>query len=86
MSALNQHQLGDITKLWKEYDPNAQGFINYKDFWKYSSQVAIIFGVAYEEILDYDKKKVLLKSLKLPIYENMNQDMFAYQFHDAFFH
>lgn len=45
-SAVSKYQLNDVLSLWRNYDPEGKGFINYKDFWKLSSEIAIIFGVA----------------------------------------
>lgn len=50
----------DTLNLWKEYDPEGSGHIYYKHFWRFTSQIAIIIGVTYEELLDYDNKYKLL--------------------------
>ena len=36
-SAISKYQLHDVVALWRKYDPDGQGFINYKDFWRLSS-------------------------------------------------
>lgn len=44
-SAISKYQLTDVLNLWSKYDPRGLGVINYKLFWKLSSEIAIIFGV-----------------------------------------
>lgn len=44
-SAVSKYQLHDVISLWAKYDPKGLGFINYKLFWRLSSEIAIIFGV-----------------------------------------
>lgn len=44
-SAISKYQLNDVVKQWNRYDEFGRGFINYKLFWKLSSEIAIIFGV-----------------------------------------
>ncbi len=44
-SAISKYQLNDVIQLWAKYDPEGLGFINYKLFWRLSSEIAIIFGV-----------------------------------------
>ena len=44
-SAISKYQLNDVLTLWRNYDDQGEGFINYKLFWKLSSEIAIIFGV-----------------------------------------
>ena len=36
-SAINHYQLDDILNLWMNFDPEGKGYINYKDFWRFSS-------------------------------------------------
>ena len=36
-SAISKYQLHEVVKLWHKYDPDGQGYINYKDFWRLSS-------------------------------------------------
>ncbi len=77
------YQLSDITSLWQRYDPEAYGFISYKDFWKFSSEMAMIYQVPQDELLDVSKKRMFLKIMDIPIYENQKIQMFGYQFHDV---
>ena len=67
--AVNIYQLEDIAKLWSEFDPEGSGYMNYKDFWKFSSQIAIILGVKSNEFLDHNSKKLFLKMLGIQVYE-----------------
>lgn len=57
-----------------EYDKDGQGFINYKDFWQFSSRISIIYGVKQEDLLDINHKKDFLKVLQIPIYELQQRD------------
>ena len=82
-NAVSRYQLDDIKKKWKVFDPDAQGFLNYKDFWQFSSQIALVLGVKSEELLDINNKKDFLKILKIPIYENLNHKIYCYKFHDV---
>ncbi|KAL4468538.1 hypothetical protein ABPG74_005041 [Tetrahymena malaccensis] len=82
-SAINHYQLDDILKLWTKFDPQGKGYISYKEFWQFSSQIAIIYGVNSEEFLDIENKSQFLKSLNIPIYEDPVDKIFCYKFHDV---
>ncbi|KAL4460880.1 hypothetical protein ABPG74_016352 [Tetrahymena malaccensis] len=89
-AALNRYQLDQIQDLWMEYDKDGQGFINYKDFWQFSSRISIIYGVKQEDLLDINHKKDFLKVLQIPIYELQQKDshgqkisQFGYIYHDV---
>ena len=83
-SSVNIYQLQDITNLWAEYDPNGTGYMDYKDFWVFSSRIAIILGVKIQELLDIETKKKFLKLLNLPIYEDAhNNNMFCFRFQEV---
>ncbi|KAL4496078.1 hypothetical protein ABPG72_015500 [Tetrahymena utriculariae] len=82
-SAINHYQLDDILKLWTKFDPQGKGYISYKEFWQFSSQIAIIYGVNSEEFLDIENKSQFLKSLIIPIYEDPIDKIFCYKFHDV---
>lgn len=69
--------------LWVKYDNRGLGFINYKHFWKLSSEIAIIFGVDQSDLLDQNNKKNFLKVLNIPIYEFIETNMLCYRFHDV---
>ncbi len=60
-----------------------EGCINYKDFWKLSSEIAIIFGVDQSDLLDVNNKKNFLKVLNIAIYENKVTNILCYKFHDV---
>ncbi|EAR90588.2 cation channel family protein (macronuclear) [Tetrahymena thermophila SB210] len=82
-SAINHYQLDDILKLWTKFDPQGKGYISYKEFWQFSSQIAIVYGVNSEEFLDIENKSQFLKSLNIPIYEDPIDKIFCYKFHDV---
>ena len=82
-SAVNRFKMYDILKLWKLYDPKGEGFINYKDFWKFCGEIAIIFGVQKKDLLDIKNKKDFLRVLDLPVYESTKNHIFCYRFHDV---
>lgn len=82
-NAVSRYQLKDINNLWKKYDSEGTGYMNYKDFWRFSSEIALIFGVSQEELLDINNRKNFLKNLKIPIYENPKEKIYCYKFHDV---
>ncbi|EGR27121.1 hypothetical protein IMG5_201460 [Ichthyophthirius multifiliis] len=82
-SAIDHYQLNDILQLWQKYDPNAKGFINYKEFWKFCGEIAVIYGVDQQDLLNQNYKKIFLTALQIPIYEDPNERIFCYKFHDV---
>lgn len=82
-NAVSRYQLDDIKNKWKVFDQDGLGFLNYKDFWKFSSQIALVLGVPSENLLDINNKKDFLKILKIPIYEYLNEKIYCYKFHDV---
>lgn len=83
-SAINLYQLYDMIHLWSLYDPDGTGYISFKDFWKFASQISIVLGVNQKENMTLEKKIVFLKLLKLPIYENLNKNkVFCFYFRDV---
>ena len=82
-NAISRYQLKDINSLWKKYDTTGSGYMNYKDFWRFSSEIAVIFGVSTEDLLDINNRKNFLKDLKIPIYENSSEKIYCYKFHDV---
>lgn len=82
-SAISKYQLKDVLTLWVKYDPEGTGMINYKLFWKLSSEIAIIFGIDQSDLLDVNNKKNFLKVLNIPIYEYTASNMLCYNFHDV---
>ena len=83
-SSVNIYQLGDIKKLWLEYDPKGCGYIDYKDFWIFSSRIAIILGVQIKDLLEFETRKQYLKILNLRIYEDVqNNNIFCLNFHEV---
>lgn len=81
--SINRYQLNGIKHLWKEFDPKGSGYLDYKNFWRFSSKIAIIFGVKREDLLDISNRKNFLKVLELPVYENQETKIFSYKFHDV---
>ena len=82
-TAVSRYQLFDIKDKWYEFDSEGLGYINYKNFWKFSSEVALIFGVPAEDMKDLKSKKNFMKLLKIPIYLNKKENIFCYKFHDV---
>lgn len=82
-SSINRYQLSSIQELWKEYDPNGYGYINYKLFWKFSSEIAVIFGVDQDDLLSVQNKQNFLRALEIPVFENANERIFCFRFHDV---
>ncbi|CAD8060541.1 unnamed protein product [Paramecium primaurelia] len=81
-SAISKYQLHDVLNHWAQYDPKGTGFLNYKQFWKLSSQIAICFGVPVKELLDPANKTNFLRALNIPLYED-EQGLMGYLFHDV---
>ncbi|CAD8153287.1 unnamed protein product [Paramecium pentaurelia] len=81
-SAISKYQLHDVLNYWAQYDPNGTGFLNYKQFWKLSSEIAICFGVPVKELLDPANKKNFLRALNIPLYED-GEGLIGYLFHDV---
>lgn len=83
-SSVNVYQLDDIKNLWVEYDPQGCGYIDYKDFWVFSSRIAVILGVKIKDLLDFDTRKQFLKILDFKIYEDIkNNNIFCLDFHEV---
>lgn len=82
-SSIGRYQLDKIKDLWLEYDPDGHGYISYKDFWKFSSQIAIIFGVDQGDLLSVENRTNFLKILEIPVFENVADKIFCYKFHDV---
>ena len=81
--SVNSYQLFEIRTLWKQFDKDGTGFIDYKQFWQFASKIALIFNVNPNELLDVGNKKKFLKSLQLPVYENGETRIFCYKFYDV---
>lgn len=82
-NAVSRYQLDDIKKKWTTFDPDGLGYLNYKDFWQFSSQIALVLGIPSDDLLDINNKKDFLKILKISIYENPNERIYCYKFHDV---
>lgn len=82
-SSINRYQLIHIQDLWREYDPQGYGYINYKMFWKFSSEIAVIFGVDQSELMEIENKTNFLKALEIPVYENTKERIYCFRFHDV---
>lgn len=81
--SITRYQLREIQSLWKEFDSNGNGFIDYKSFWRFISKAVIILGVNSEYLLDIKNKKKIMQILCLPVYENKFSNIFCYKFHDV---
>ena len=82
-SAVSRYMLNDLMHLWRNFDPEGNGFISYKDFWVFTSQLIVKFGLSGDELRDLNNKKNFLKSLQLPVYINKKHFIFGYKFHDT---
>ncbi|CAD8076090.1 unnamed protein product [Paramecium sonneborni] len=81
-SAISKYQLHDVLNYWAQYDPKGIGFLNYKQFWKLSSEIAICFGVPVKELYDPANKTNFLRALHIPLYEDKD-GLMGYLFHDV---
>lgn len=84
--AVNFYQLDNVNDLWTEFDTKGCGFMNYKDFWKFSSKIALILELKGkgEEVLNMDIKKKLLKLMNIPVFEYSEENnMFCFYFYDV---
>ena len=83
-SSVNIYQLNDIKDLWVEYDSKGCGYIDYKEFWLFSSRIALILGVKIKDLLDFDTRKRFLRLLDLKIYEDVqNNNIFCLNFQEV---
>ena len=78
-SAINKYQLHIINKEWRESDPHGDGYINYKDFWRFASKISKLLDIQQS----VESKKKFLKLLRIPVYENAKTKIFSYKFHDV---
>jgi hypothetical protein len=57
-----------LTK-WKDFDPDGNGFIFYKDFWSFCASCIEKLGISYEEFMFEDKPgKGILTQLNIPVW------------------
>ncbi|KAL4475095.1 hypothetical protein ABPG74_001791 [Tetrahymena malaccensis] len=85
-TAMSKFQLSKIKELWSQYDKQGYGFINYEDFWQFSFQIAMLYGVDKADIINPVQKKNFLKFLQLPLYTHKNKEgksYFGFRFHDV---
>ncbi|KAL4512086.1 hypothetical protein ABPG72_005088 [Tetrahymena utriculariae] len=84
-TAISKYQLSQIKELWRTYDHQGYGFIDYINFWQFTSRIAMIYGVKKDDLLDPNQKKNFLKFLSLPIYvhKRKNNNIFGFRFHDV---
>lgn len=82
--AINVYQLDEIVKLWGWFDNEGLGFMNYKDFWKFTSKIAKILGLQTEQVFNLEEKKKFLDLLELPVYEHKtNKEVYCFYFYDV---
>lgn len=82
--AINVYQLNDIVKLWGCFDHEGSGFMSFKDFWKFASQIAKILGFQTDEFLNLQTKKKFLHLLELPVYIDIKKgNIFCFSFYDV---
>ena len=65
---VNKFQLIQVKEQWKQYDPEASGYISYRDFWMFTARLVTIYGAENDKILNSETKQSFLQSLKIPIY------------------
>lgn len=81
---INVYQLDEIVTLWSSFDHEGSGFMNFKDFWKFTSHISNILGVQSKEIFDLESKKKFLKLLELPVYEDLKKNkVFCFSFYEV---
>ncbi len=44
-SMVNKFQLEEVQKEWENYDPEATGYISYRDFWMFTAKLVKIYKV-----------------------------------------
>ena len=81
--SVNRYDLYKIKRAWRDLDNDGDGYLDFKKFWRFSSQIALIFNVKEEDLLDITNKKNFLKALQLPVYEDPKKRMFCYEYHDV---
>lgn len=81
--SVNRYDLYKIKRAWRDLDHDGDGYLDFKKFWRFSSQIALIFNVKEEDLLDITNKKNFLKALQLPVYEDPKKGMFCYEYHDV---
>lgn len=54
--SVNIFQLQDCLKLWQKYDLDGKGVIPYKQFWRLSSEIAILFGISKKKLIKGKQK------------------------------
>lgn len=82
--AINVYQLDEIVKLWGWFDNEGLGFMNYKDFWKFTSKIAKILGLQTEQVFNLEEKKKFLDLLELPVYEHKTKkEIYCFYFYDV---
>ena len=69
-AVVNKFQLQEIKEEWKNYDPDATGFISYRDFWMFTAKLMKIYKMDKFQLLSTETKQSFLKLLAIPIYEN----------------
>jgi hypothetical protein len=67
--------------LWQKYDPNGTGVVQYKKFWRLTSEIAILFGISKKKLIK--RKNKFFEELDLQIYQHRDNPMFCYRFHDV---
>jgi hypothetical protein len=77
---VNKFQLLEVKESWKGYDPDATGYISYRDFWMFTAKLVKIYGADSDKILTSETKQTFLQSLAIPIYEHPS-GILCFQFH-----
>ena len=81
---MNIFQLQDTLKLWQKYDPRGTGVIPYKNFWRLSSEIAILFGISKKKLIKGKQK--FMEELDIEICQSIDASetsVLCYKFHDV---
>lgn len=78
---VNIFQLENCLSLWQKYDPEGTGAVSYKKFWRLTSEIAILFGISKKKLIK--RKNKFFEELDLQIYQQLNQPILCYRFHDV---
>jgi hypothetical protein len=59
----------------------ATGVVQYKKFWRLTSEIAILFGISKKKLIK--RKNKFFEELDLQIYQSVDSPMLCYRFHDV---
>lgn len=83
---MSKHILKKVRELWAPYDPEAKGYIKYREFFRFTQDLLNHYQKKYSEdskLKDiFYQKRNLLKKLNLTVYEN-EEGVLCFQFHET---